>query len=236
MTVTGCIPFYFCERRANMPEEKEYKSNSYKSKAQRTGELAANDIPETKIAKVDPKTPVKVRKKSGFAKFADDFIRDDLAKVKDFAINDVLIPAIKKSISDIFKTGIDMMLYHGEAGSRGRYSDNSRVSYRSYYDNGPSRRRTETYSSRNHDYRDSPDIQERIFETRGEAEAVLDNLYRMMARYHIVSVADYCDETGITGSYVDRDWGWTDISTARVERDRDGYYIKMPRALPIDNK
>ena len=50
-----------------MPEEKEYKSNSYKSKAQRTGELAANDIPETKIVKVDPKTPVKVRKKSGFA-------------------------------------------------------------------------------------------------------------------------------------------------------------------------
>lgn len=219
-----------------MPEEKEYKSNSYKSKAQTTGDIVADDIPTTKIASVAPKAPVKVRKKSGLKKIADDFIRDDLLKVKDFAINDVLIPAIKKSISDIFKTGIDMMLYHGDTGNRGRYSDNSRVSYRSYYDNGPSRRRTETYSSRNHDYRDSPDIQERIFETRGEAEAVLDNLYRMMARYHIVSVADYLDETGVTGTYVDRDWGWSDISSARVERDRDGYYIRMPRALPIDNK
>ena len=219
-----------------MPEEKEYKSNSYKSKAQTTGEIVADDISTTKIASAAPKAPVKVRKKNGLKKIADDFIRDDLAKVKDFAINDVLIPAIKKSISDIFKTGIDMMLYHGDTGNSGRYSDNSRVSYRSYYDNGPSRRRTETYSSRNHDYRDSPDIQERIFETRGEAEAVLDNLYRMMARYHIVSVADYLDETGVTGTYVDRDWGWSDISSARVERDRDGYYIRMPRALPIDNK
>ena len=219
-----------------MPEEKEYKSNSYKSKAQTTGEIVADDISTTKIASAAPKAPVKVRKKNGLKKIADDFIRDDLAKVKDFAINDVLIPAIKKSISDIFKTGIDMMLYHGDTGNSGRYSDNSRVSYRSYYGNGPSRRRTETYSSRNHDYRDSPDIQERIFETRGEAEAVLDNLYRMMARYHIVSVADYLDETGVTGTYVDRDWGWSDISSARVERDRDGYYIRMPRALPIDNK
>lgn len=212
-------------------EMDDYKSNSYKDKKERSVELRpiTNDISETKVSRLAPKEPVKVRKRSGLSRSFDEFVRDDLNKVKEFAITDVIVPAIKKSISDIFKTGIDMILYHGETGSSSRrYPDSSKVSYRSYYDSAPARRTS--YSDRRNAYY----CDERIFDTRGEAEAKLAQLDDIMARYHLVRVADYCEIVGITGTYTDNDYGWTDLRTAEVVRVREGYIIRMPRALPID--
>lgn len=213
-------------------EMDDYKSNSYKDKKERSVEprQITNDISETKISRLAPKEPVKVRKRSGLSRSFDEFVRDDLNKVKEFAITDVIVPAIKKSISDIFKTGIDMILYHGETGgSSRRYPDSSKVSYRSYYDSA-SARRPSSYSDRRNAYY----CDERIFDTRGEAEAKLAQLDDIMARYHLVRVADYCEIVGITGTYTDNDYGWTDLRTAEVVRVREGYIIRMPRALPID--
>lgn len=212
-------------------EMDNYKSNSYKDKKERSVESRpiTNDISETKVSRLAPKEPVKVRKRSGLSRSFDEFVRDDLNKVKEFAITDVIVPAIKKSISDIFKTGIDMILYHGETGSSSRrYPDSSKVSYRSYYDSAPARRTS--YSDRRNAYY----CDERIFDTRGEAEAKLAQLDDIMARYHLVRVADYCEIVGITGTYTDNDYGWTDLRTAEVVRVREGYIIRMPRALPID--
>jgi hypothetical protein len=212
-------------------EMDDYKSNSYKDKKECSAEPRpiTNDISETKVSRLAPKEPVKVRKRSGLSRSFDEFVRDDLNKVKEFAITDVIVPAIKKSISDIFKTGIDMILYHGETGSSSRrYPDSSKVSYRSYYDSAPARRTS--YSDRRNAYY----CDERIFDSRGEAEAKLAQLDDIMARYHLVRVADYCEIVGITGNYTDNDYGWTDLRTAEVVRVREGYIIRMPRALPID--
>lgn len=212
-------------------EMDDYKSNSYKDKKERSVEPRpiTNDISETKVSRLAPKEPVKVRKRSGLSRSFDEFVRDDLNKVKEFAITDVIVPAIKKSISDIFKTGIDMILYHGETGSSSRrYPDSSKVSYRSYYDSAPARRTSHS------DRRNAYYCDERIFDTRGEAEAKLAQLDDIMARYHLVRVADYCEIVGITGTYTDNDYGWTDLRTAEVVRVLEGYIIRMPRALPID--
>ena len=56
----------------------------------------------------------------------------------------------------------------------------------------------------------------------------------LIEHYGIVSVADLYDLVGITGSYTDNKYGWTDIRTAQVVRVRDGYKIKLPRAIPLD--
>ena len=55
----------------------------------------------------------------------------------------------------------------------------------------------------------------------------------MMEEYGIVRVADLFDLVGITGDYTDNKYGWTNIRNAEVVRVRDGYKIKMPRAMPI---
>lgn len=87
----------------------EYKPNSHKSK-----EEQKNLVPEKRVEKVISGT-VKSKKKSEMQKFADVFISEDVNNVKSYIVMDVLVPAIKKAISDIVTNGIDMILY-GETG------------------------------------------------------------------------------------------------------------------------
>lgn len=171
--------------------------------------------------------PVKVKKKSEVKKFADVFISEDASKVKEYIVMDVLVPAVKKAISDIITNGIDMILY-GEAGrSRKSNSAVNKVSYRNYYDE---RREPHRVSVSRSTY----DYDNITLATRGEAEAVLDQMQDIINEYRMVSVADLYDLVGITGSYTDNKYGWTDIHTAEAIRVRDGYILKLPRALPLD--
>ena len=53
-------------------------------------------------------------------------------------------------------------------------------------------------------------------------------------QYGIISVSDLCELVGISGNYTDNKYGWTSLRTADVVRTRDGYILKLPKALPID--
>ena len=71
-------------------------------------------------------------------------------------------------------------------------------------------------------------------ETRGEAEEVLIKMDELIATYKVVRVADFYDLVGISSSYTDNNYGWTDIKSATVVHVREGYMIKLPKALPLD--
>ena len=116
----------------------DYKSNSNRSK-----ENNKEAQPEKKIEKVVSGT-VQTKKKSELQKIADTFIQEDAKNVKSYILMDVLVPAVKKDISDIVTNGIDMILY-GETGHSKKKGNASKVSYRSYYDSPREERR---------DYRD----------------------------------------------------------------------------------
>lgn len=199
----------------------EYKSNSYKSKEEVSAEK------EKQVEKVISGS-VKTKKKSDISKFKDIFISEDAGNVKSYIIMDVLIPAIKKAVSDIVTNGIDMILY-GETGHTKKNSPSSKVSYRSYYDNDTTRRPT-VNSSRKSGY----DYDDVILDNRGEAEEVLSKMDELISNYGMVSVADLYDLVGVTGDYTDNKYGWTDIRSASVVRVRDGFLIKLPKALPFN--
>lgn len=203
-------------------EIENYPSNSFKSKEEKK-------LPEKKIEKAISGT-AKKHKKSEIRKFTDVFISEDVESVKSYILIDVLVPAIKKAISDIVTNGIDMLLY-GESKHTGTSTAASKVSYRSYYDKRNESNR-ERYSMMN--TRVGYDYDNIILDTRGEAESVLSRMDELVSTYGMVSVADMYDLVGITGNYTDNKYGWTDIRNASVVRVRDGYVIKMPKALPID--
>lgn len=201
-----------------------YKPNSHKSKEEQQEALA-----ERKVEKVI-KGSAKTKKRSDVKKFADVFISEDAGNVKSYILMDVLIPAIKKAISDIVTNGIDMMLY-GEAGRSKKKSPASKISYRSYYESDNDRRRD--YSSiRTRSTYEYDDI---VLDNRGEAESVLSTMDELVETYGMVSVADLYELVGIQGSYTDNKYGWTkNIRNASVVRVRDGYLLKLPKALPFD--
>ena len=196
----------------------DYKSNSHKSKEEPRRE-------EKKIEKVAT-GKVKTKKKSGANKFTDVFISEDISNVKDYIIYDVLLPAAKKTISEIVSNGIDMILY-GETRSKSR-SRGSKVSYSKYYeDRDDDYRRTSRRRAVGYDYEDV------ILESRREAEEVLNRMEDLIDTYAVVSVADLYDLVGISGNYTDNKYGWTNLRTAGIERTRDGYLIVLPKVKPL---
>ena len=197
----------------------EYKPNSHKYK-----EDQKRSAPEKKVEKVIAGT-VKSKKKSEIRKFTDVFISEDVDNVKSYILLEVLVPAIKKAISDIVTNGIDMILYGGTGKTKSNTAA-SKVSYRSYYDSRRDYSAVRTKTGYNYD-----DI---IFDNRGEAEDVLSRMDELVSTYGLVSVADLYDLVGITGNYTDNNYGWTDIRSASVIRVRDGYMLKLPKALPIN--
>ena len=196
--------------------------NSHKGRAEAKQKQAGEGKRAEKIVRGKVKT-----KKNDVRKLTDIFISDDVVNVKSYILMDVLVPSIKKAIYDIVVNSLDMSLFGGRG--NGRRSTADKVSYRDY--NGVSRRDERTYSSsRTTSGYSYDDI---ILETRGEAEAVLARMDEIMEEYEIVRVADLYDLVGVTGEHTDNKYGWTNIRNAEVERVRDGYRIKMPRALPI---
>lgn len=197
----------------------DYKSNSHKSKEENKA-----DVPEKKIEKVISGT-ARTKKKSEFSKLANTFISEDIQSVKEYILMDVLVPSVKKAISDVVTNGIDMILY-GESGSKKSSSTSSKISYRSYYDRPNDR---EYHRSSGFDYDDI------LFDSRGEAESVLDRMDELISTYDVVSVADFYELADITNeNYMNNKYGWKDVRSAKIVRTRDGYMIRMPRALPID--
>ena len=208
-------------------DEFELKPNSNKYKEE---QKKLNSTPERQKLEKIVKGPVKTKKPSELKKITDSFISEDLPNIKSYILVDVLIPSAKKAISDIIKNGIDMLLY-GSTG-RSRASIAGKISYSGYY-NGD-RRDSDRRQLSNTQGRTRYSYDDIFFDTRGEAEEVLSRMDELIEMYGLVRVADLYDLVGITGDYTDNKYGWKNIRNARVERTRDGYAIKLPRALLID--
>lgn len=200
----------------------EFKPNPPKSQSGKT-----EIVPEKKVEKVISGA-AKIKKKSGVMKLADVFIEDDVNSVKSYIVGDVVIPTIKKTIYDVITGSLDMFFFGGTGGGKTR-STADKVSYRNYTSYSSKRdTRPATRSVRGYDY------DEVVLDSRGEAEEVLARMDELISTYGIVSVADFYDLVGITCQYTDNKYGWTNIRNAQIMRVRDGYQIKMPKAMPLD--
>lgn len=199
----------------------EYQPNSHKYKEEQEKK------PERKITKVTD-GPARVRKKTGVNKFVDTFISEDVENVKSYIVTDVLIPAIKNTILDIITDSANM--FFGGSGRSKRGSSGSKISYRNFYEQRDTRGRvSESKTSTRFDYNDI------VFDSRGEAQAALDQMEDVISEYGFVTVADFYDMADLSQPYTSNKYGWTNVRNAEVLRLRDGgYIIKLPKAMPIE--
>lgn len=199
----------------------EYRSNSDKSREKQTNK----PVPEKKIEKV-VQGEVRSKKKSGLQKITDAFVPDDVANVKSYIIEDIVVPAAKEILLDSVKAILGI---NGKNGNK--QTPAYRVSYRQYYNNDSRR----NYSSGGNRSRNSYDFDDIIIDNRGEAEEVLDRMEEIIATYGLVSVADFYELVGVPSNYTDNNYGWSNLRNAYVDRLRDGgYIIKLPRAFQLD--
>ena len=179
-------------------------------------------------AVTDP-TKVKVREKSLGRKFADTFLSDDLENVKEYAVRDVIIPAIKNTIVNIVQDGIEMLFFGSTKRSRdNRYGSVGYTSYTGYYNRPKDRPDRRSEPPRKKSYN------EIILESRGDAEKVLGDMFDILADYGAVSCADLYELVSISADFTDHNFGWVDLSGSSVKRIREGYLLVLPRPVNIE--
>jgi hypothetical protein len=198
-----------------------YQPNSHRSKEPPKVEPVTK-----KVEKVITGT-AKTKKKGDFQKIVSVFLPDDVPSIKSYVWFDIVVPLIKKALSDT----VDAFLYPGEGSRSNKNTTASRISYRNYYDDKKNDRTGYTASS----VRTGYNYDDVILNSRGEAEDVLTRMEELISVYKLVSVADLYDLVDIrSDNYTNNKYGWTNLRSAQVVPTRGGYLLKLPRALPLD--
>ena len=195
----------------------DYEPNSHRSKTE------GSSSPEEKkrVEKV-VKGNVTVKKKSGSAK-----VKDEVKSVGSYLITDVVIPSAKKLLVDFVKDGIEMLAY-GSARRGDRRPTVDKFSYDKRYIKADDR-----YPAPQPRSRAQFDYDTISFDSYAEADMVLTRLDEVIETYGHARVSDLYDLIGMSCSYTYNDYGWTNLSTAKIAHTRDGYVLDMPRALPL---
>lgn len=210
-------------------EEIEFKSNSDKSRKEKS---LLDNKKEKKLTKV-VSGKVNPKPKKMMDRFLGTIMPGDRDSVKSYLYEDVLIPAIKKLVSDIITNGVDLILYPDGGGSTRK--SRSRFSFTSPYEDIFDRNRSRGSMSAQKSYSRPFEYDDLIYENRNDAEIILESLDSMIEKFGVATIADAYDLSGVTTrNYTLGNYGWTDLSRAKIMRIRDGYIIKFPQAMPID--
>lgn len=179
-----------------------------------------------------------VRDKPMRRRVAEAFVSDERGNIKDHVIFDVVIPAIKNAICDVITDGITMFLFGDK--KRRRVGDGPvRTSYGSFWASSitETNRRTEVSASPARSsmgrYMDA------AWESKDEANEVLDQMTEIFGEYKVLTVADFFglidDPKNFPIESVHNKWGWKSLSEARVEKVGSGLWgITLPRPQHLD--
>jgi len=202
----------------------EYTPNShaYKEKQKKLQQAEEAKKAERQIVPVASGS-VKPKKKTGFNKLADIFISEDVGNVKEYVVQDIVVPTIKKGLMG----ALDMILNGGSGYSSDRRRSDSRVTYRKFYDEPRDRHRPRVSSDR-FDYATIS------YTTRGEAEAVYAQMLDALDTYGLVTVSDMYDMSRLVPPHTSNKYGWFSLPEKAVVRSQGEYILDIPKAEPID--
>lgn len=175
----------------------------------------------------------KVQKKSAIKEALRTFFVQDLPEIAEHLVVDVAIPAAKNAITDMVTQGIQQLLY-GEVDPRRR----STSGYTSYSRSSRDYRGNAYYESRRTERRESrqskpTNVEDLVFDTRGDAVDVIEYVAETIEEYGQVSVADLMSSVGIQPRYTDERWGWTTTDAFELRQIREGWLVSADRPEPL---
>lgn len=188
------------------------------------------EVDEVVDKKISSVVSAKKKKKGKLDRVFDIFISENLEGTRNPSILGVVIPEIKKIVLEV----IDVFLHpDGKRSYTGR-GTGTKISYRDYYNRGNDYPREEL--GRKSAVTSVMDYDNVVFDSRGDAEVVLQSMDEVISHYGVISIADYYDLCEIDEvSYTANKYGWKDIRNAQVVRTgHNEYKIKLPRAMPLE--
>nr|DAN84209.1 MAG TPA: hypothetical protein [Caudoviricetes sp.] len=171
---------------------------------------------------ITPVAKARVKRESTARKVVGEIIKEDARSVSETVLWDVIIPTVKNLISDTVTRGIESMLYGGDSRPRSRtsYSD-----YSGYSRPKGNRDRSTDRRERRSARQAEPERNEIIFDSRSDANDVIDRMSDLIDQYGQASLADLNALIGASSNFIDDNWGWTDMGSFDVRQVRDGFML-----------
>lgn len=196
--------------------------------------------PEKKNIEAVVSGEVSSRKKSVGRRLRDVFISGDSKSAVHYIVADVLVPQAKDMFAEAVSQGIERLIYGDSprarrSGSAGR-SGTQPIQYNRYAirGNNPLGRVGGDDHRPTATGRPMQSIDDVLLATRVEAETVLDRMYDLLREYEMVSVSDLYSLLGLSSTYIDQKWGWTNLQSSDIRRVRDGYILILPKTVALD--
>lgn len=200
----------------------QYPSNSQKKKP--PTERTAPEVPD-----IEPVVTSQVsrRKKPLGRRLRETFVGGDAQSVGGFVLMDVVVPAIKHLIVDSGEEMLRRIILGDEAPRQRRRSARSRRDDDSFFNYGgvSSRRREEPRREMSRSSRSRFDFDDIILDRRVEADEVLDQMYNLLEKYELVTVANLYQLVNVEPTPTDARWGWDNLAGSGVVRTRTGGYL-----------
>lgn len=210
-----------------MPEEKKQNKNLH----------ATEKITEGKVVE-----------KSKLQKAAALFFDEDIDAIKSSVSADFIKPRMTTFLKEmsvklrtfIVDTGnefLQSILFPGSKRPKSGYYNGQQVNYTSYSgyynSNGESYRYGQQPGSQ---MTPSNQVKKIRIESFGDAKKILADMQGYIEVYHNASVADYYQLVGVPGNETDFNFGWKDLSNARIYFDSSigGYTIDFPKVVPLE--
>lgn len=155
--------------------------------------------------------------------------------MKSFIFDEIVTPLIQRAVVEGV-TGAINYLVKGDAYADRKNSSSFGKSYINY--NGISSGKSNAngsqyvYSGKN----SGMEIENVWFESRVDAQRVLDEMQNVIANYDILTVNGFYDIIGRT-NIIDpsnEKFGWSDLRNAYITASRGGWVIHLPHPMPID--
>ena len=202
--------------------------------------MAVNvNVVEENEAKSDNKPKIeavakgKKHKKSVLGMFKDSFIADEAKDLKEYIIQDVIVPMVKDAIVDGISSSLSMMFY-GEKYEGRRYAGYRRDRYdyaRPYsYRKKKKDRDRDDWRDDDRKYGRPRKFEQVECEYRQEALDILEEANELLDRNGSLSIADLYDLASLSSSPEDNNFGWTTLENVRLVHTKDDtFIIDMPR-------
>lgn len=205
-----------------------------------------SDASKDKSEQKSDKKPVangKIDKKHKFFKRTlEVFSGENLETSAEDIIENVIVPALwdllRESVHALWDKILDRADDTPRQASYRRQDDRQKTNNGNYIPYGSANASKRSNLGRRGDFIDTV-----YFRTREEADGVLRALMDILDdasnREHFVSVEDYCSVASVKGdgNYMNSDWGWNDLTSAKVRHTLDGqYYITLPKVIPAPEK
>lgn len=177
---------------------------------------------------------VTTRKPSLPERMKNAMMAEDAQTIGQYVLRDIILPEFKSLLRQVIVGATDRTLWgaggtraRGRAGDRGR---NERVMYNDVVTRG---REPEPRRAMSREAQARHDFREVILDSRQEAVEVLEALTERVRKYGFTSVSDLYDICGVTGSYADQRWGWSDLRDADIIDYRGSWMLDLPKPEPL---